>query len=475
MIKFKNKWLQKSWKFLISFKLGIPVLVSLTLLMIWGTIVESLYDAYAASKIVYSSIYMYVVMALLIINLLAVIVDRWPWQRKHYPFVLVHIGIIVLILGGWVTQKFGIDGSLAININSKNQYVSISDTDLVVYATFDGDRYSQIYQKKIDFFKDPPNETRPFEINLGESSVKIVKYLKYAKVNKKILSTDDPKDGSHIKILLKNANVKQVEDLVQPAVNKSVDVNLGPLKIYLGHPVLEKGRVRIESNEVYFYSSGSDGNQKISYSLFRKNETEPFKKGSLSIGDIVETGWMGLSIQMIDYRIKAKEQWDAIAVDRPTPLTTSAVLIDFQGKQQWALLNDIVKLFSNSAAYIFSYQNRRLDLGFPVFLKEFKKENYQGTMKAKAYSSQVSIQKPGISEPPLEALIQMNEPLKFGGYTFYQSSFVEDEKTGEPTASVLSVNFDPGRVIKYIGSLILSIGIILIFIQTRKRRTAVQS
>jgi len=66
----------------------------------------------------------------------------------------------------------------------------------------------------------------------------------------------------------------------------------------------------------------------------------------------------------------------------------------------------------------------------------------------------------------------MNEPLKFGGYTFYQASYNQDERTGEPTATVLSVNYDPGRWIKYLGSLILSVGIIWLFVQTRKRKTA---
>ena len=67
----------------------------------------------------------------------------------------------------------------------------------------------------------------------------------------------------------------------------------------------------------------------------------------------------------------------------------------------------------------------------------------------------------------------MNEPMKMNGYTFYQASFTEDERTGEPTASVLSVNKDPGRWIKYFGSLIFSFGIVWLFYQRRNRKTAV--
>jgi hypothetical protein len=56
----------------------------------------------------------------------------------------------------------------------------------------------------------------------------------------------------------------------------------------------------------------------------------------------------------------------------------------------------------------------------------------------------------------------MNEPLKHKGYTFYQSSFEED-KMGNPVTSVLTVNYDPGRWLKYIGCLLIVLGSILLF------------
>ncbi len=468
-MKFQNKNLNKVWRFFTSFQLGIPVLVVLTVLMIWGTILESMYDAYAAQSLVYSSWMMYLTMGLLVINLAAVMVDRWPWKQKHTPFLLVHIGIITLIFGGWVTQKFGLDGSMMININSKSQHVSVGTTDLVIYATFDGDRYTQFYQKEVDFFKNPPTEKAPLTVPLGEKNLIIKKYLKYARVNKKLLKSTDNNAGASIKFLIQNPNVKQVETLTQPSKNKVVDVNLGPLKLYFGHDPQLLGRKNSMMNEVYFLTAN---NEQVHYYLFKKEEPKSFKSGLIKIGDQFETGWMGLEIKMLDYLPLATEEWDAVEVDRPTPLTSAALLIQFGEKTQWALLNDVVKLFASNAAYLVSYQNRRIDLGFPVYLKEFKKTNYQGTMKAKEYSSQVLIQ---TNDPRQEiaGLIQMNEPIKYGGYTFYQSSFIEDEKTGVPTASVLSVNFDPGRAIKYIGSLILSLGIVWLFIQSRKRRTSI--
>ena len=49
--------------------------------------------------------------------------------------------------------------------------------------------------------------------------------------------------------------------------------------------------------------------------------------------------------------------------------------------------------------------------------------------------------------------------MKHEGYTIYQASY--SIQPGQ-TLSIFSVNQDPGRSLKYIGSLILSLGIILI-------------
>ena len=55
----------------------------------------------------------------------------------------------------------------------------------------------------------------------------------------------------------------------------------------------------------------------------------------------------------------------------------------------------------------------------------------------------------------------MNKPLEYGGYTFYQASYQVEE--GAPPISVLSVNYDPGRWLKYVGSMLLVLGIVIMF------------
>ena len=44
--------------------------------------------------------YLILVLGALGTNIFCVAVSRWPWQRRHIPFLLAHLGILML-LAGW--------------------------------------------------------------------------------------------------------------------------------------------------------------------------------------------------------------------------------------------------------------------------------------------------------------------------------------------------------------------------------------
>ncbi|MFZ3231060.1 MAG: cytochrome c biogenesis protein ResB [Pseudobdellovibrio sp.] len=462
-MKFENKHLQKFWKLSTSFQLGIPIIVAIAVLVASGTIIEAKYnDAYAARRLIYESWMMYVTMGLLIYNLLMVVIDRMPWQMKHYPFIFVHAGIITLVLGGYVTQKFGIDGSVSVSIKGKNNFISLPQTDLVIYATFDGDRYTKMFEQEVDFFKHPPSVEKPFEIKLDKTNIKIIDYVPYARLSKKVIAVDSAQAGSSIRFQIMNANVKQVESITQTRKDKTAQFNFGPAQVFLG----AIARKDLEKNEIYLTPKDQTN---LVYTIFHKNQAKAFKTGLIKIGDVVATGWMGLELRLLDYLPKASEEWDVVRTDAATSITTSAVQVLRGQDKHWIVLNDLLKIFGASEAYLMTYQNRRLDLGFPIELKDFKVSRYQGASKAMAYESSVVV---GVDDKAKTALIAMNEPLKYNNFTIYQASFQEDEVTREPVASIFSVNYDPGRWVKYLGSLILSFGIVWLFYQKRKRKTA---
>jgi hypothetical protein len=94
-------------------------------------------------------------------------------------------------------------------------------------------------------------------------------------------------------------------------------------------------------------------------------------------------------------------------------------------------------------------------LEFDIKLKDFRKINYTATNKVREYESYLIIYDHGIEWP---VQISMNKPWRYKGYTFYQSSFVENP---EEIATVLNVVKNSGRAFPYISSLIIFIGLLL--------------
>ncbi|WP_413581237.1 cytochrome c biogenesis protein ResB [Bdellovibrio sp. HCB288] len=434
---------------LASLKLAVFIIISIAVITAVGTIVEAKYDAYAAKKLVYDTWYMYTVMGMLVINLIAVMVDRLPWKKRHVAFVLAHIGIIILLFGGLLTMKYGLDGSMRIDIGQKNNLVQTSETDLVVYSSFDGDRYTKTLEQEVDFFVKPPTEKKPTVIPVYAGEIKIVEYKKYVLPSRKVIADESGKAGSGLRFQVQNPNVNVIEWLVQKKAGTLQTHDFGPAQVHLG-PIPAKGQMR---NEIYLEPVKEKGG--LRYAVFYKDSEKVGKSGFIKEGEVFDPGFkMALDFRVLRYLPSALEDWELQDMDRPTPMTTSAVKIIFQDKPHWVLLNDMVKLFTDNAVYLLTYGNRRIDIGFPIQLKSFVVDRYQGTMRAAAYKSVVEVPDLG------EIEISMNEPLKYKGLTIYQASF--QEENGHPVASIFSVNADPGRSWKYLGSLILSLGIVLL-------------
>ncbi len=94
---------------------------------------------------------------------------------------------------------------------------------------------------------------------------------------------------------------------------------------------------------------------------------------------------------------------------------------------------------------------------FSIKLLDFRFDKYVGTNEAKNFSSLVKLVDPskGIDR---KILISMNNPLRYSGRTFYQSSFFQDE-----TGTVLTVVENPGWMIPYICCMMVGIGMLYHF------------
>lgn len=105
-------------------------------------------------------------------------------------------------------------------------------------------------------------------------------------------------------------------------------------------------------------------------------------------------------------------------------------------------------------------------LPFTVHLKRFEAEYHPGTLVARHYASVVEIESANSGRWP--ATIRMNAPLRYAGYTLYQSSFLGSsaaiaagQASGMPQTSILAVVKNKGYMVPYIASILLCIGLVL--------------
>lgn len=105
-------------------------------------------------------------------------------------------------------------------------------------------------------------------------------------------------------------------------------------------------------------------------------------------------------------------------------------------------------------------RNERYFQPFSLTLLKTTHEVYQGTEIPKNYQSRVRIENPQTQERR-EVDISMNNPLRYGGLTFYQSQMGRtEERGGKGTSgtSGLQVVRNPGWLTPYAGCLIVALG-----------------
>ncbi|MFT7434106.1 MAG: ABC-type transport system involved in cytochrome c biogenesis permease subunit [Alphaproteobacteria bacterium] len=99
-------------------------------------------------------------------------------------------------------------------------------------------------------------------------------------------------------------------------------------------------------------------------------------------------------------------------------------------------------------------RHKRTYLPFKIKLNKFKVDRYAGSDQAQNYSSEVVLMDGDLT---WHSIISMNEPLRYKGYTFFQSSYIE----GSRDTTVLAVVNNIGRLFPYISSSLLCLGLFI--------------
>lgn len=148
----------------------------------------------------------------------------------------------------------------------------------------------------------------------------------------------------------------------------------------------------------------------------------------------------------------------SIASEQSKEANFSGVVLSITGSRKsdgtYIVMEDIPKN-PEISGFTIALGRAQSPLPFAISLQDFRKIDYPGTQKAREFESDLIVQDGDVSWP---VTVRMNEPLRYKGYTFYQSSF--DQNSGIEI-SVLNVVKNSGRLFPYISTFIIFLGMLL--------------
>ena len=115
-----------------SLRMAVPLLLAIAGVLAWGTFYEARFGTAAVQQAVYRAWWFQGLLAFLALNLAVAALERFPWQRRHVPFVLAHIGIILMLIGGVLGGRFGIEGQLIIPEGQARRSLELPQNVLVI-------------------------------------------------------------------------------------------------------------------------------------------------------------------------------------------------------------------------------------------------------------------------------------------------------------------------------------------------------
>lgn len=442
------------FRFLSSLKLAVVIILLLTSALIAGTLLESSYDIATGKYWVYRAFWFHFILFMLGVNIVCSAFSRWPWKKRHLPFLLAHLGIIMVLIGSWITEKWGLDGTLKVSEGSQSSIVELDQYQIQLEHA--GQRAN------IDFKWLPPHvQFKP--IQYPEFGFEIDQYLSHADAQVGFEESQDVSAPLAVGLRLKGGPMQLNQQVWlwqgDPSWSQMV---LGPLKVVLLPPGMKLGSAASTRGQALIEME-PESSRKIRMRLVSvRGESKTL---TTQAGSSFETGWMGLTLSVEKFIPHAQNATQftlskTLYGDQAPPPAIHVRALNSASPQNgmWMGLGDRVELAYGKQVLTMAFTQKRVMLPFALELKRFHLDHYEGTMNPSAFRSDVKVVGEG-SQP--EQTISMNEPLTHQGITLYQASYVPEDP--RPTTSVFSVNQDPGRAAKYWGSLILIFGTLLLF------------
>ncbi len=436
---------------------GMPTIIVLLFFMALSsgiaTFIENDFGPLGAKSFVYGQTWFETIMLLLTLGVIANIIWFKMYKKNKLFVLLIHLSLVFIFIGAALTRYFGYEAYMTIPENSFQNKMYSSDEFIQIKIQ---NKSSTItYDEKV--LMTPLSQTSfSYETKIDKKPVKIEfkKYIKNAidkiipvEEKEPIINVIVTEFNKRKSIDLKNKNIKSSQFLNfslnsktnqdKPSVNFYTDKNSIFFKTNLSTSYYDKGKTKVIKP-----------NKKIP---LQKNITYKIGQTEFVIPEATVSG--EVRTVSSNYFIPKEKQLDALIFDLTYKNKTREISVFGKGGSTKGI-NKSIKLDKNTTLNL-QWGAKELTLPFSILLNDFRLHRYPGSNSPSSYESDIKIYD-SKNNTTLNYTIYMNNTLDYRGYRFFQSSYTEDE-----SATILSVNKDPGKMPTYIGYFLLFAGLII--------------
>ena len=422
----------KFFHFLGSVYFAILLLTTTALMVIAGTFLESWSGShlYAAAFTYHNPLFQLLLWGYFI-NILFATLRRWPFKGKHVPFILTHIGLLMLLGGVLIKSYFGVQGAFSITEGSGGASIFLPNT----YALHVEDREKE--------------EMLPLKsaLETGSLSIKLLEWTDHAEERFEGFLKGD---WGHIVGL----PPFQIDAAPFKTTHYEISAHRGAPPPFSGHAAL------------YFLQD-----QLVAYNETGERFIHPFDTQAYLIFDRGFGGY-GVFAELPEHFPK---------IELIAPLTRVMKGVEPHRKKEELtprirlLLSDateseVVTLTYDKygtgfkwpalgGRYLLRFQALKMGIPYHVRLREARQINYPETETPYSYEADLLVDGE-------EATLSMNHVYEKGGYRFYLSNLVAPP--GGAKRIQLVVNYDPAKyLLTYPGAIVLALGMLLLYLRRR--------
>ncbi len=442
------------FRWLASLQLTLAILVVFAVAIGKATFIESAHGATAARDLVYNARWFELLLALFVLNLLAVFVDRLPYTARQTGFVVTHVAMVVILVSAAVTRYLGYEGTMHIREGERSSQLVTRDTYLQLRLG-DAEAWSLVRLWR----PGAQHLTRKLHLGPGTYRAEITTYWPH--YEQRIEKADT--GPAAVRLAVTDRRGMQRLTLVagrsQNAGGRTLLFRDAPLgepaagerRILLGRDASGQliARVPFDLQKVDMGSGETDTEIAAGTAFPVETMTlyrEPMGRFSFVVSDVFE------HVRLVPGPSEDPRAAGAAKVRVTSPGGATAEVLVEEGDPDGATVTLDGRTLTVAVA------PRIIELPYALQLDDFVLQKYPGSNNPATYESYVRIYDPelGIDGRPFH--IYMNHPLTHRGSKHFQSSYDTDEK-----GTILSVNHDPGKWPTYIGYFLISLGFVLIF------------